>query len=173
MLESIRQHAQGWFAWAILLMVVVPFAMWGIHQYEGGGGSIDAATVNGQEISLNDFQRAYQQQRERIQSALGKNFDPSLINDKELKKSVLDNLIEREVLLQGAHDAGMRISPVEVGAEIRSIPQLQTNGKFDGDLYQRLVRAQGMTVGAFERAMSEDLLVQQLNRGIADSAFIT
>lgn len=174
MLESIRQRAHGWFAWAILIMVVVPFALWGIQQYEGGGGgSANVATVNGKEISANDFQRAYQQQRQRIQSALGKNFDPSLINDKELKKSVLENLIEREVLLQGARNAGMQISPVQVGAEIRAIPQLQTDGKFDSELYQRLLRAQGMTVAGFEHAMGDDLLVQQLDRGIADSAFVT
>lgn len=173
MLESIRQHAQGWFAWAILIMVVVPFAMWGIHQYEGGGSSANVASVNGKEISLDDFQRAYQQQRNRIQSALGKSYDPSLINDKDLKKSVLENLINREVLLQGAHDAGMRVSPVQVGEEIRAIPQLQSDGKFDAALYQRLVRAQGMSVGGFERSMGEDLLVQQVSRGIAASAFVT
>lgn len=173
MLESIRQHAQGWFAWAIIIMVAIPFALWGIHQYDGGGGSVNVATVNGKEISVDDFQRAYQQQRSRIQSALGKSFDPSLINDKELKKSVLDNLIEREALLQGAHDAGMRISPVQVGEEIRAIPQLQTDGKFDSELYQRLVRAQGLSVGGFEHVMGEDLLVQQLSSGITGSAFVT
>jgi peptidyl-prolyl cis-trans isomerase D len=177
MLDSIRQHAQGWFAWAILIIVCVPFALWGINQYEGGGGSVDAATVNGKEISVADFQRAYQQQREqqreRIQSVLGKNFDPSLINDKEIKRNALENLIEREVLVQGAHDAGMRVSPVQVGARIRAIPQLQTDGKFDDELYRRLVRAQGLSVGGFEQAMGEDLLIQQLTSGIADSAFVT
>ena len=173
MLESIRKHAQGWFAWAIIIMLIIPFALWGIHQYVDNDSKVNVATVNDQEISINEFQQAYQRQRSRLQSMLGKNFDPSLIDDKQLKKNVLESLIERHALIQGAHKAGMRVSGMQVGAEIRAIPQLQTKGKFDPDLYNRLLRSQGLSVGTFEHEMGNDLLVQQLNKGIADSAFVT
>lgn len=173
MLESIRKHAHGWFAWAILIMIVVPFGLWGINQYMDGSANSGVAAVNGKEISANEFQQAYQQQRNRIQAMLGKNFDPSLLNDKELKKNVLENLIDRQVLVQGAHDAGMRVSGMLVGAEIRAIPNLQTDGKFDPTLYARLLRAQGLSVASFERTVGDDLVIQQLNQGIVNSAFVT
>ncbi len=173
MLEYIREHSQGWFAWAIIILLIIPFALWGIHQYVEGDSAVNVAVVNGKEISANQFQQAYQQQRTRIQAMLGKNFDPSLIDDDQLKKNVLDNLIEREVLVQSSHDAGMRVSALRVGAEIRGIPSVQSDGKFDKELYGRLLRSQGITVGAFEHMVGNDIIIEQLNHAIADGGFAT
>ena len=173
MLDFIRERAQSWFAWVIFVIVVIPFALWGVNQYTETSGKVNVAEVNGKEISVSEYQRAYQQQRNRIQQMLGKRFDPSLIDDKQLKKNVLENLIEREALVQGAHDEGLRVSAVRVGTEIRAIPNLQTKGKFDEELYGRLLRSQGLSVGVFEQMVGNDLVIQQLNRGIADSAFVT
>ena len=173
MLEFIRERAQGWFAWAIVILLVIPFALWGIHQYQTTDAEVNVAVVNGKKISADEFQRSYQQQRDRIKTMMGKNFDPSLIDDKQLKKQVLENLINREVLVQGAHDAGLRMSAVRVGAEIRAIPNLQTKGQFDPEIYKRLLRSQGLSVGAFEKMVSNDLVIQQLNQGVGGSAFVT
>ena len=173
MLEFIRERAQGWFAWAIIILIIIPFALWGVHQYQTTDSEVNVAVVGNKKISDIEFKRAYQQQRNRIQTMMGKNFDPSLINDEQLKKSVLENLIEREVLVQGAHDAGMRVSAVRVGSEIRAIPNLQSKGQFDEELYRRLLRSQGLSVGGFEKMVGNDLIIQQLNEGIANSAFVT
>lgn len=173
MLEAIRKHAQGWFAWAIIIMISIPFALWGINQYFEGGGRINAASVNGHDISADEFQQAYQRQRDRMQAALGKNFDPSLINDEELKKNVLEGLVERSVMLQAAHDGGLRVSGARIGAEIRAIPSLQSNGQFDKELYGRLLRSQGLTISGFEQLVGDDLVIRQLTQGIAESGFVT
>jgi peptidyl-prolyl cis-trans isomerase D len=173
MLEFIRERAQGWFAWVLAMVLIIPFALWGIHSYQSTSAEVNVAVVNGEKISADEFQRAYQRQRNRIQSMLGKNFDPSLIDNQQLKNKVLDSLIDRKVLLQGAHDAGLRVSDVRVGAEIRAIPNLQTKGQFDPELYHRLLRAQGLSMGAFEGMVSNDIVIQQLNQGIASSAFVT
>jgi peptidyl-prolyl cis-trans isomerase D len=173
MLESIRKHAQGWFAWVIIVLISVPFALLIVHQYSEGDSSVNVAVVNDKKISDQEFQQAYQQQRNRIQKMLGKNFDPSLINEKQLKNSVLDNLIERDVMIQGAQDAGLRVSGARVGAEIRAIPSLQTKGQFDKEQYERLLRSQGVSVGTFEHMVGNDLIIQQLSQAITDSAIVT
>jgi peptidyl-prolyl cis-trans isomerase D len=173
MFDFIRKYAQGWFAWAIIILVAVPFALWGIHQYSEGDSSVNVAVVNGKKISDQEYQQAYQQQRNRIQTMLGKNFDPSLIDEKQLRKSVLENLIEREVIIQGALDAGLRVSDARIGTEIRAIPNLQNKGQFDKEQYERLLRSQGLSVGAFEHMVGNDLVIQQMNQGIADSAIVT
>lgn len=173
MLDFMRERAKTWFAWVIFVIVVIPFALFGISQYSDTKSNVNVAVVNDKEISVDEFQRAYQQQRNRIQSMLGKNFDPALIDDQQLKNNVLESLIDREALIQAAHDAGLRVSDELVGAEIRAIPNLQTNGQFDKELYTRLLRAQGMSMGAFEHLMSNDLVVQQLQHGIAETGFAT
>ncbi|MCC9002049.1 MAG: SurA N-terminal domain-containing protein, partial [Candidatus Competibacter sp.] len=38
MLQKIRDHAQGWFAYTIIGLLTIPFAVWGINYYFEGGG---------------------------------------------------------------------------------------------------------------------------------------
>jgi peptidyl-prolyl cis-trans isomerase D len=47
MLEFIRERAQGWFAWAIVILLVIPFALWGIHSYQTTDAEVNVAVVNG------------------------------------------------------------------------------------------------------------------------------
>jgi peptidyl-prolyl cis-trans isomerase D len=52
MLQSIRDRTHGWIAGIIISLVILSFALWGIHSYlEGGGGSDTVAKVNSVEIS--------------------------------------------------------------------------------------------------------------------------
>lgn len=173
MFDSIRDRAQKLFAWVIFVVIVVPFAMWGVSQYSSTSSEVNVAVVNGKKISDDEFRQAYEQQRRRIQAMMGKKFDPSLINDEKLKKQVLENMVERQVLLQNAHDAGLRVSDLSVGAEIRSIPNLQTKGEFDTDRYHQMLRSMGYSVGTFENMVRNDLVIQQLSQGITNSAFVT
>src|SRR3569623_2960010 len=131
MLEFIRDRAQGWFAWAIVILLVIPFAMWGVHEYIDPEVSVNVAEVDGKEIPVSEYQQTYQQQRARLQAMLGRNFDPALLDDARMKPDVLENMIEREVLLQSAVKNGMRVGDARVGAEIRAIPAVQPAGTFD------------------------------------------
>ena len=38
MLQTIRDRAHGWIAWAIVFLISVPFALWGIQSYLDIGG---------------------------------------------------------------------------------------------------------------------------------------
>lgn len=173
MLEYIRDRAQGWFAWAIVILLIIPFALWGVHEYMSPEVTVNVAVVEGKEIPAPEFQQTYQQQRARLQQMLGKNFDPALFDDARMKTDVLENMIEREVLLQNAAKSGMRTSDIRVANEIRSIPAVQSDGQFDKELYERLLRSQGLSVKGFEQIVRNDVLVQQLRSGIAETAFVT
>ena len=89
LLQKIRDHAQGWFAYTIIGLLTVPFALWGINQYFEAGGPADAAVVGASKISLQEFQRTYQQQRQRMQAMLGGNADPALMEGPRIKQQVL------------------------------------------------------------------------------------
>ena len=40
MLQEIRERAQGWIAWFIVILISVPFALWGISSYLDGGSTL-------------------------------------------------------------------------------------------------------------------------------------
>jgi peptidyl-prolyl cis-trans isomerase D len=76
MLGYIRESVQGWIAWAIVILLIIPFALWGINQYFGNNGSLVVASVNGEEITQQAFQREYYLQRDRMRQMLGEQFNP-------------------------------------------------------------------------------------------------
>lgn len=173
MFQVIRDRAQGWFAWAVVLLLIIPFALWGIGEYFSGDAKTYVAKVNGIAITENDFQNAYERQRARLEEMLGGKIDPALIDDKRFKQEVLNSVIEEEVLAQAATDAGFRVSDVQLKAEIEKVENFQTNGKFDPELYNQFLRSQGDKPGIFENRLRRNILVNQLRNSITGTALVT
>lgn len=173
LLQKIRDHAQGWFAYLIIGMLIIPFAVWGINYYFEGGGPMDAAVVGNSKISIQEFQRTFQQQRQRMQAMLGANADPSLLDGPRLKQEVLRQMVNERVLDQFAHDQGLRISDRQLHDVLVALPAFQQNGKFDKNLYEQLLRSQGYVPTVFEEGMRQSLATEQLRNGIVVSALVT
>ncbi|HPE74300.1 MAG TPA: SurA N-terminal domain-containing protein, partial [Candidatus Competibacter sp.] len=173
LLQKIRDHAQGWFAYIIIGLLTVPFALWGVNQYFEAGGPADAAVVGGSKISLQEFQRAYQQQRQRMQAMLGGNADPALLEGSRIKQQALRQLIDERVLNQMAHDQGLRIGDPQLHDALVALPVFEQSGGFNKDLYERLLRNQGYTPAVFEEGLRQSLATAQLRDGIVASALVT
>ncbi|MEK7321814.1 MAG: SurA N-terminal domain-containing protein [Pseudomonadota bacterium] len=173
MLEFIRERAQGWVAWVIVIFLIATFALWGIQEYVSPDASVNVAVVDGKEIPATQFQQTYQQQRARLQAMLGANFNPAMLDEKSMKNDVLEGMIDREVLVLNAAQSGMQVGDTRVGTYIRAIPELQNDGQFDKERYNNLLRSQGLSVKGFEQAIRGDLLLQQLRQGVMDTAFVT
>ncbi|HHM05919.1 MAG TPA: peptidylprolyl isomerase [Gammaproteobacteria bacterium] len=172
MLEFIRERAQGFLAWVIVIGLILSFALWGIGEYLSPDSEVYVATVNGEQITSQEFQSAYQQQRSRLQNMLGENFNPALFDSEQMKNDVLEQMIERRLLLQLVTEQGLRVSDQQVAAAVRAIPQLQNEGRFDAQRYRRLLAAQGISVEQFETGVRGDLVLTQLRRGVMDSALV-
>ncbi len=89
------------------------------------------------------------------------------------QKKLLEEFINRAVLVQHVQAMGYRVSDVQIAREIEGIPALQVDGKFSRDRYAALLRAQGRTEADFERDFRGDIQVGQLRNGIGISAFVT
>ena len=173
MLQKIRDRAQGWFAYTIVGLLTIPFAVWGINYYFEGGGPIDAARVGDSKISLQEYQRAYQQQRQRLQAMMGDQLDSALLEGPRLKQDVLRQLIDERVLAQLVSDQGLRISDTQLRDALLALPVFQQNGGFNKELYERLLRNQGYSAALFEEGLRQSLATEQLRNGVIASALTT
>jgi peptidyl-prolyl cis-trans isomerase D len=172
MLHVIRERIQGWIAWAIIILLIIPFALWGINKYFGGGGPLVAATVNGEEISQRDYQQNYYMQRNRMREMLGAQYDPSVF-DARIKQQALQDLIDQELLAQNADAAGFRVADESIKQTILGIDAFKENGQFSNQLYASTLQAQGETPASFERRLHRAILTQQLHSGVSTSALVT
>lgn len=173
MLQFIRDHAQGWIAWVIVSLLIVVFSFWGINTYFDATTEVNVAKVDDAEISAEEFQQAFQQERQRFQSMLGVNFDPAMFDGPEIKNRVLEKLINEEVQAQAADQSGYRIGDQRLASEIATFPDFQNNGKFDAELYDVTLRGQGLTPAGFEQRLRKALVVEQAGKGIVNTSFIT
>jgi peptidyl-prolyl cis-trans isomerase D len=172
MLTFIRDRAQGWLAWVIVGLLIIPFALWGINEYFGNGGQLVVASVNDTEISQREFQQAFYEQRDRMRQMLGKQYD-SRIFDPQIKKRVIRELVDQELLIQNAGDVGYRISEAAVAATIRNIDAFREEGVFSTDLYEQQLQAQGQSPTAFEQRVRRMMLTGQLPSGLAGTVLVT
>lgn len=173
MLQFIREHAQGWIAWVIVGFLIFVFALWGINAYLEPEQNMSVAEVNGKEITSQEFQRSFEEEKFRLQQMLGKNFDPAMFNDQLMKPRILDRLIEEEVQQQAAADAGYRIGDQLVLQQLNEFEEFKRDGKFDVAQYESIIRGQGLSPAAFEARLRRELLMVQPGRGIMNSAFAT
>ncbi len=173
MLLAIREKAQGWFAWLIVGFITIPFALWGIQSYLGVSSDPVAVSVDGKEITERQIEQRVRQFRDRLRTQLGKAYRPELFDDKVLRKQVIEQMINDAVLSGTADDWKLRISDDFVRQYIQSIPAFQTNGRFNVQAYNTLIRNQGMSQRGFEEEVRGDLVMEQLKYGISGSAFAT
>ena len=173
LMQGIRDHATGWIAWVIVILISIPFALWGINEYLSPTSNVAVAIVNGNDVSINEFQRTYQRQRTQLQSILGGNFDINQLDEDRLREQALDQLINDEVVLQAALTGGMRIGDQQLAHAIQAQAVFQQNGFFSEDLYQQWLSSQGFSPGGFENDLKRSMLAEQIVAGIATSAIVT
>ncbi len=173
MLQTIRERAQGWIAWAIVILISIPFALWGIQSYLGIGGEPVVASVNGVDIKERAFDYRYREVRARLREQLGSAYRPGLFDDKTMRAQVLDQMIRDNLLLQVSHDMGLRASNQELRIAIMSNPAFQKDGRFDNATYERQLELQGMRPPQFEDNLRQRIVSSQLARAVVASELVT
>ena len=156
-----------------LAIVIVPtFAFFGIQSYDRIFSAGDAvAEVAGQKISVPEFNRALDQQRDTLRGMLGKAYDPALLDSPQARKELLEGLIGQRAVLTYAQRSRLMVPDELLQAAIGAEPVFQEDGKFSRARYQALLRGQNMSEPQFEAQMRADILLRQLGSGLVESGF--
>ncbi|OQX31784.1 MAG: hypothetical protein B0D96_06135 [Candidatus Sedimenticola endophacoides] len=173
MLQSIRERAQGVIAWIIVGLITIPFALFGINEYLGGGSEAIVATVNGHDITEREFDIGYREFRQQLRERMGKEYRPDLLDEAALRREVLDSMIQNTLVAQRTRDFGLRIGDDLVRQTILGVPSFKVDGQFDQQAYERGVRRQGLTPAGFEEQVRQGIVSRQIGSAIRLSAFAT
>jgi peptidyl-prolyl cis-trans isomerase D len=98
-----------------------------------------AATVNGRDIPLKEFNRAYAMQLSYLRQQ-GSPIPESLAKQLGIPNQVLEQLVNTELLAQQAEKEGILPSDKEVRDVIHKNPDFQKEGKFDFEHYREVLR---------------------------------
>ena len=146
MLQQFRTFAQNRFVrWVFIVFLVVPFGLFGIDAYINRVGTGEAmASVGPARISSYEFEQAMRKQADIYRQQFRGNFDASLMENPEIKRAVLDQLVSEKLIDIGAQRAGIRIPDKALADRIASEPFFQDNGKFSKQRYEELAKSQGL-----------------------------
>ncbi|MDK8464073.1 SurA N-terminal domain-containing protein [Marinobacter sp. SS13-12] len=172
MLQDIRDNAQGTIAKVIIGLLIVSLSIWGMDAIVGGfSGEPEVATVNGDDITEREFLRVVQIESQRRLSEMD-NPDPSLLDEDQIRRDVLESLIQEKVMIQDAGNQGLELSDQDIDSLITQMPQFQVDGSFNRDRFVATVRNLGMGVGEFRETMRKQYVVNQIRAGIAQSGIV-
>jgi peptidyl-prolyl cis-trans isomerase D len=160
----------------IIGLMSIPFAFFGIDFYfRGGSGGDQVASVAGANISGREYSEALRQRQEQLRRATQGQVDPSLLDSPEVRRGVLDQLVDERVMYAAALKAGITVSDAQLQAVIAEIPAFREGGgtgKFSPALYQAALRAEGMSERQFEGMLRKDMIVNQVRQSVAATAII-
>ncbi len=175
MLQHLRDNSRGVISFILIGFLVIIFALTGVEAlFNWDTSANQAAKVNGEQITEMDVARAVSMQKQQMLNLYGDQIPAQFLSDEYLRKPALDNLIQRLILSQAAKDAGMAIDANYLSEQITTTPQFKNeSGVFDNGAYQRLLRNMGYTHSSYTKILSDELIINQLQAGVAQSSFST
>jgi len=173
MYDFVYKHKR-WLQIALLVLIVPPFALFGIDFYfrnTDTGGSL--ARIGDARISEAEYSQALRQAQEKMREMMGKNPDQAMLNSPQLRQSVLNELIEHKVTLSHASKAGMTVSDSELQKMIAAVEAFHDqSGKFSRERYRQLLQGQGLSPAAFENQVRSNIMLEQVRSVYSGSAFV-
>src|SRR5436190_225889 len=173
MLQSIRDRTQGWITSTVIGLLIIVFALWGIHGYLelNMGNNKVVAKIAGQTLLQSDFDKLYQHAYQQAQDRWGKNFSNNEKMIDHLKKQTLQEWETAQVLFQAALQSKYRISQALINAVLLQIPTFQSAWHFSIEQFYDVLHAINYTKLQFLTDIKKTLLINQVQQGITQSAF--
>ena len=166
MFDLVHKHKLA--AQVILFLMMIPFAFFGVDYYFRGGNTADTvATIGKDKITLAEFDQSLRDQQQRARQMMGRNFDPAMFDNPEVRFAVLDQVVNDHLLAGKARDERFRVSDVQLRETIASIPTFQDDGKFSGQRYEMFLIGQNTNRVAFEEKVRQDMMAAAIQVPVA------
>jgi peptidyl-prolyl cis-trans isomerase SurA len=155
MTDTKTSFLRGWLPLLLALALGAHAAAWGQGKRETPrGGDYIVAVVNQELVTAGEVDQRLARIRENAQRANQRLPDP-----KELRRQVLDSLIDERVLVTYARDSGMKIDDVELDRAVQGVAA--QNQLTLPQLRERL-KAEGMDFARFRNNLRDQMLVERV-----------
>lgn len=160
-------------AYFLLGLSVLAMTFFGICTPREGNFSLtgNAAKVGGEKVTPQEFQRAYNNMRERMQAQYQDGFDPVAM---QLPRYVMRQLVEERVAYQAAVNAGIEAQEEDVVRLLKDAKAFQDEkGAFNAEGFQRYLRANGYTEASFSAELRRSITVQNFRQFASKAAYVS
>ncbi len=170
MLQSIREKATGWIAYIIIIGISIPFAFWGIDQYFAGGTNT-VAIVDSEKISNERLTLIYRDKLKELKSVMSDNPEELNLQEKILKRSVLDDLIDNTLVKNFSLENNLNVSDKILANDIQNNKFFKSKGSFDYGKYEMILQRQGLDPSMYESIRREEMRNNLFFSSIMNTSF--
>ena len=175
MLQQIREFGEKkivrlFFA----LFLVIPFGFFGIdYAFKSPMGGDTVATVGNQRIGQQEFDNALRRQADQYRQQFGANFDASIMDNVEVRRGVLDRLVNERLAAVGANEAGIRVGDQQLADRIKKELYFQDeNGQFSKRAYEQIAKQEGLTPVGLDERFRESMRLTSYRDAVVETAFV-
>lgn len=176
MIKFLRKSAieNVWFYRGLMLLISVAFVV--TMGWFGFGGSVNqyvVAEVDDISIPLERYQQAYENAYNFYRDLFKDQFNDQLLEQLDLRNTVINGLVEKELWLIAAREMDLEVSDQELSEAILHEETFQRNGKFDTGIYRQVLAQNRLTPERYERARREELLVEKTKNLLKTGVMVT
>ncbi len=168
MLAYLRENTGNWIIKIFLGIIVIVFVFLGVGSL-GSKTDDTVASIDGEPISIKEFQQSYNQIVEQLKSQFGRNLDPDILKALNVEQQALNAVIDSKLLLKTAEELGIEVSKEELQESLLSFNAFHVDGQFNLDLYRTVLRRNGMTPETFERDQAQNLKIDKVRQMVTSS----
>jgi peptidyl-prolyl cis-trans isomerase D len=167
MLDSLRTFARSWIGKILGVFLLIGLAGFGIQNVLTSFGTNTVASVAGTDISVRDYQRAYDTQVNQVAQQMGQVPTLEQATAMGVPGMVLQRLAGEAVLNKLGNDLNLGVSDARLTEMLRSDPSFQNAlGQFDATSFSRVLIASGFTQAEYRDLQTRAAQRQQLIGGL-------
>lgn len=172
MLNVMRKYAGSWMIKVLLAAIVLVFIFWGVGSFKSTQKT-QVATVNGDIITVDEYQKAYNNIIESYRRQFGDKMNDEMLKYLQLGRQAVDQLVNQKLLLQESEKLGFQVTDRELADRIMSTPAFQSDGVFNKRQYTSLLNQNRLSVDEFEQGFRNQLIIEKLQQFIGNSAKVS
>jgi peptidyl-prolyl cis-trans isomerase D len=161
--------------YAVLLTTLFAMAFFGVCDPSQSGGPTGprgaAATVDGSEVTYNQFLRAYRSKIENYKQQYGENFNPAMVR---VAQETMNDLINKEIIYKTALANGVGTSDDEVITMLQNANEFRDEkGNFKEENFKGWLQGNGFTEASFMLDMKRNMTVQKFSQLMSKVSFVS
>ncbi|MGQ9570965.1 MAG: SurA N-terminal domain-containing protein [Thermodesulfovibrionales bacterium] len=162
MLKIMRKHAK--YFYVLFFVVILSFIFWGIGNVDRTGRKDVVAEVGKYKITTEEYWKTYENIYRFYREIYKDKFDEEMEKKMKLREKVLDSMIDEQVLLIAAKEAGIKVSDDELHDAIIHEPAFMKDGIFDKYIYMNRLRLNRITIPEYEKSKLKELTLLKMKR---------
>jgi len=174
MLDALRRGAQGWLAKLLFAILIVSFGVfWNVADVFRGFGRGAVAHVGDGEVTVTDFQRAFQNEIRGIQLEGGQRLTTEQALMLRLDRRALDRLVSQAAVRKHADELGLSLSDETVAQGVMNDPNFAgSDGKFSRLGFDGLLRQMNVSEQGFMALRRDDELRSQIFAAMSSAVVV-